>query len=130
MSVSALDETWVRGRADELRDLLRKAHSRFGFHPMTAGFVPFGLCAFIFLGIVIALLSGLFPSGKVLLLLYLGGAAISIVTWLTLRRQSITTLTLTPGKRTPWTHSDWIGLAVLAVALVTLAVIAVQTWGS
>jgi hypothetical protein len=128
VSVTGPDDTWVLGRAEELGRLLRGTRTRFATSPrssatiamffFTVALVPddlLGLLTNVHRAVVVSLLMGVF--------------GLSLALWRWLSRRNATRIILASDKRQPWSRADWIASGILVVSVVSLAVIAYQTWG-
>jgi hypothetical protein len=128
VSVTGPDDTWVLGRAEELRRLLRGTRTRFAWSPLYSATVAMG---FFVVALVPAdlpvSLGGLHKAASTLLLVAAFGLSLALWRWLS--RRNATRIILTSDKRQPWSRADWISGGILAVTVLSLAVIAYQTWG-
>ena len=72
-------------------------------------------------------LGGLHKAASTLLLV--GAFGLSLVLWRWLSRRNTTRIILTNDKRQPWSRADWIAVSILIATVLSLTVIAHQTWG-
>ena len=62
-------------------------------------------------------------------MLLVGAFGLSLALWRWLSRRNATRIILTSDKRQPWSRADWIACGILVVTVLSLGVIAYQTWG-
>lgn len=127
VAVSGPDQTWVLGRAEELRSLLRATRRRFAGNPgspalvatwfLTVALLPLDLLVFL-------------TKVPVAIVLSLVGAltGLSLALWRWLRRRNATRIILDGDRRQPWVRADWIAIGILVVGVLSLAVVAYQAW--
>jgi hypothetical protein len=126
LSVSGPDETWVRGRFQELQDLLLAKRSKLATDPDSATFIPLVIGAVLEVGIVVpAAVTSL--SLPLMLSLMAGVLGLWILGWRLLARRSATAIVLAESPRTPWSRGDLIGAAIFVAAIVTIVVTLVKT---
>lgn len=119
VSVSGNNETWVRGRTEELRDYLRAKSVRLAVNPDSVWAAPMVAALLALAGTSPALIARVPLSGTLLLGAGLLLSALLGVFWFCMR--SRTQITLVDVARSPWSRDNRIGLAGLLVAILTLA---------
>lgn len=72
-------------------------------------------------------LTGIHKAASISLLVAAFG--LSLVLWRWLSRRNATRIILTNDKRQPWSRADRIAGGIFVVTVLSLAVIAYQTWG-
>jgi hypothetical protein len=115
--------------AEELGRLLRGTRTRFALRP------PLSLATVAMWFFVVALvpadlpvsLTGIHKAASISLLV--GAFGLSLALWRWLSRRNATRIILTNEKRQPWSRADWIAGGILVVTVLSLVVIAYQTWG-
>lgn len=132
VSVESSDETWVRGRAAEFKDILRGARVRLGADPHAAR-------AFAFMVLALSSLGATKANAAVrpmavhhwILLASLLVAVISVAffAWRWWLRRNTTVITLASAARS-WSRRDRIDVGVLAVGLLAAAAAAVEAWAA
>ena len=129
VSVTGPDDTWVLGRAEELGRLLRSTRTPFALSPRSSATAAmwFFIVAVVPADLPVSL-TGIHKAASISLLVAAFGLSLAFWRWLS--RRNATRIILTNDKRQPWSRADWIAGGILVVAVVTLAVIAYQTWGS
>ena len=126
--VNGPDDTWVLGRAEELRRLLRDTRTRFALSPLSSATVA--MWFFIVALVPDYLLAYLTKVHKAALISLLVAAfGLSLALWRWLSRRNATRIILTSDKRQPWSRADRIAGGILIVTVLSLTVIAYQTWG-
>lgn len=128
VNVAGPDETWVRGRAAEIKSALRKSQTFIRLNPIAGGALPALLALIAMYSILFATASDFISVGQLAVVIFgtltVGGAlAMAVV------RQVANTISLSDAARPPWTRTDKISVAILAVAVITVGIIAFQTWG-
>jgi hypothetical protein len=126
ISVSGRDETWVRGRFQELEDLLKEKRSKLAASPEVAFNVPLAIGALLELGLLaLAAFTSIRPT--VVVSLMAGVLAAWIVGWRLLARSGVTAIVLAEKSRTPWSRGDLIAAAIFLAAAVTIVLTVVKT---
>jgi hypothetical protein len=129
VTVAGPDDTWVLGRAEEMRRLLRDTRTRFALSPPLS---PATVAIWFFsVALVPADLLGALTKvhEAVLISLLVATFGLSLALWRWLSRRNATRIILTSDKRQPWSRADWIASGILVVTVLSLAVIAYQAWG-
>jgi hypothetical protein len=127
VAVSGPDQTWVLGRAEELRSLLRDTRRRFAGNLSSPALVAtwFLTVALLPLDLLVFL-----TKVPVAIVLSLVGAltGLSLALWRWLRRRNATRIILDGDRRQPWVRADWIAIGILVAGVLSLAVVAYQAW--
>jgi hypothetical protein len=119
----------VRGRAQQIEELLRATRMKLPGDPEAS--LALGPSMGLVIGFLVFALwiSGAIHSWLVALPLLLAGAAISVIAWRWWRRRNTTEIVLNDSSSKPWSRADVISLVATAVAVLSLALAALQTWG-
>jgi hypothetical protein len=126
LSVSGQDETWVRGRFQELEDLLVANRSKLAIGPDAASFIPLAIGPVLGLGVVALATFGPL-SVPVVVSLVAGALGVWLLAWRMLGRISATAIVLAEKSRTPWSRGDLIAAAIFLAAVVTIVLSVVKT---
>ena len=127
VSVTGSDATWVRGRSEEIKAALRQSrtmlHPSWMFAIYTSGLV--------FLASLFGPLFVISGVGTGEIAVSFGGSIVLTVAVLALLlRLSKTWISLSDSAKSPLSGADKISVAVLIAAVVTVGIIAYQTWGT
>jgi hypothetical protein len=126
--VSGTDETWVRGRFDELREFFSSLRSLFGMDLEFSFFIPMGIVVLTMIGLLLVLI--ITNNTSFSLWDFATAIAASIVVavgiGIFLRRQSLTIIKLSGFTRAPWKRGDIIGAGVFIIAVLTLIATIIQ----
>ncbi len=132
ISVEGPDETWIRGRAQQLEDILRRIRVRLGADPHAAPLIALMVFWLGSLG-AIAASEAVRPMTahyrNLLASLLIAAVAVGFLAWRWWLRRNTTIIALASATHR-WSHGDRIGVAALVVAILSLALAAIQTWAA
>ena len=126
--VKGPDETWVLGRAQQIKRRLRRTRRKLAGDPAAVYLVASVVGGAGVLVVYFLWLSGIVHGWLVWVLLLLADLAISVIIWRWWRRRNTTEIVLEDSRR-PWSRDNRINLVATAVAVLSLALAAYQTWG-
>jgi hypothetical protein len=127
--ISGTDETWVRGRFDELCEFFKNTRSRLGMEGEFAFYIP---AALVMLTVVGSGVIGLIDNSSFVGIYTISISAsivIAICLGIFLRRQGVTVIDLAGSRRVPWSRGDIIAIVGVVVAVFALVVAVIQEWG-
>lgn len=128
VSVSGPNETWVRGRSQELQALLRATRKRPSVEPeIMAALVAVIFALTVELALALSTVAIGIATAPATLASLLGvPVGLGLFVWRWLTRRSVVEVILQKPSSAPWTRGDRIGLAGVVVAVVSLALTAIQ----